>query len=233
MKNDVVTKSALKAKKRKKIIKFSKIALLIIFLILLISYVTTSIIYNNGNFSITLDKNLYYDKNIYIYDNVDYKVYRSELYAKAVDSFDNISSRWLPDDINDSEGGSHNGENYIAYTFYIENFGDMTSDYWSEIIIDDVVRNVDEAVRIRVYKDDTYETYAKTAENGDPENDTIAFESDTLVARDHVADFKPGDIIKYTVVIWLEGTDPECTDNILGGEIKLHMEFNSEFIDEN
>ena len=233
MKNSVVTKSALKVKRRKKIIKYSKLALLAVFLILLMSYVVTSIIYNNGNFSITLDKNLYYDKNIYIYDNVDYKVYRSELYATAVESFDNYSANWLPDDINESEGGSHNGDNYIAYTFYIENFGDKVSDYWSEIIIDDVVKNVDEAVRIRVYKDDTFVTYAKAADNGGPENGTIAFESDTLVAVDHVADFKPGDIIKYTVVIWLEGRDPECTDNILGGEIKLHMEFNSEFIDEN
>ena len=31
--------------------------------------------------------------------------------------------------------------------------------------------------------------------------------------------------------MWLEGSDRECTDNLLGGEIKLHMEFNSEFIE--
>ena len=28
---------------------------------------------------------------------------------------------------------------------------------------------------------------------------------------------------KYTVVIWLEGNDPECLDNILGGEFKIDM----------
>ena len=31
--------------------------------------------------------------------------------------------------------------------------------------------------------------------------------------------------------MWVEGTDIDCTDNILGGEIKVHMDFNSEFIE--
>lgn len=225
--------SASKVTRRKKIIKIAKLALLIIFLILLVLYLVVGIIYNNGNFSISLDKNLYYDKNIIIYDDNDYKVFRTELYAKAVESFDNISYKWLPSDVDGNVGGSHNGENYLAYTFFIENFGTEASDYWSEIIIDDVIRNVDEAVRIRVYKDGVPTTYAKIARNGVAERDTAPFVDDTLVARDHVANFKPGDKIKYTVVMWLEGSDLECTDNILGGEIKLHMEFNSEFIEEN
>ena len=60
-------------------------------------------------------------------------------------------------------------------SFYIENTGDRIADYWSEIVISDVIRNVDEAVRIRVYKDDEYVTYAKAKANGTPENNTIAF----------------------------------------------------------
>ena len=31
--------------------------------------------------------------------------------------------------------------------------------------------------------------------------------------------------------MWLEGNDVECTNNIIGGEFKAHMEFNSEFVD--
>ena len=118
---------------------------------------------------------------------------------------------------------------YIAYTFYIENTGNDVSDYWTEIIIDDVVKNVDEAVRIRVYKNGEAKTYAKIGANGNPERDTIPFKTSNLVVADHVENFKPGDIDKYTIVMWIEGSDPECTDNILGGEIKAHMEFNSEF----
>ena len=109
--------------------------------------------------------------------------------------------------------------------------GTDTSDYWSEIIIDDVIKNVDEAVRIRVYKNGNYITYAKIGINGQAEKDTIPFVRDDLVSFEHRKDFAPGDIDKYTIVIWIEGHDLQCTDNILGGEIKMHMEFNSEFVD--
>ena len=187
-----------------------------------------NIVYNNGNFSITLDKNLYFSRGIVIYDDPDYKVFRTELYAKSVDYFDNISYKWLPDDL-DSTNSSHNGDNYVAYTFYVENTGSDTSDYWYQIIIDDVIKNVDEAVRIRLYRNGTYVTYAKLGMNGQPEKETEPFVNSELVTYDHIEQFKPGDIDKYTIVMWVEGSDLDCTDNILGGEIKMHMQFNSEF----
>ena len=218
---------------RKKMIKKTvKITVLIILFLLILSYIIMNIIYNNGNFSITLDKNLYFQRGIVVYDNPDYKVFRTELYAQAVDYFDNISYRWLPDDI-DQVDGSHNGQNYIAYTFYIENTGTDTSDYWYQLLIDDVIRDVDQAVRFRIYRNGEYVTYAKANINGEPERDTVPFEDDELVMVEHREEFKPGDIDKFTVVIWLEGSDLDCTDNLLGGEIKAHMEFNSEFIEVN
>ncbi len=226
-----VKEKARKVKSTKKLAKKTKFILLMLLLFLLGVYLVVSIIYNNGNFSITLDDNLYYEKSLIIYDNPEYKVYRSELYAPAPESFDNISYRWLPDDLYEYEG-SHNGENYLAYSFYIENTGDRITDYWSEIVVSDVIKNVDEAVRIRVYKDDEYVTYAKAKANGTPENNTVAFESEEIVTMDHVENFSPGDKIKYTIVLWIEGSDLECTDNILGGEFKVQMNFNSEFVDE-
>ena len=98
------------------------------------------------------------------------------------------------------------------------------------------IKKIDEKVlsfgKYSVYKNDSFVTYAKLGRNGAVERDTVAFEDDTHVGLDHVENFSPGDVIKYTIVIWLEGSDPECTDNLLGGEIKLHMEFNSEFKEE-
>ena len=176
--------------------------------------------------------NLYFDKGLIVYDDSNYKVYRTELYAEVPNTFDNISYKWLPDNLHDYEGGSHNGDNYLAYTFYIENMGEQVSDYWSELVIDDVIKNVDEAVRIRVYRNGEYVTYAKLSSRGTAEPETVPFESDELVVREHVANFEPGDKDKYTIVIWVEGSDPECTDNILGGEFKVHMDFNSEYVED-
>lgn len=221
-----------KIKREKKFKKIFLVVLLLIILLLLISYFVFGIVYNSGNFSITLDKNLYFNKGLIVYDDPTYKVYRTELYAKSPISFDNVYYKWLPEDIDKRGPGSHNGDNYLAYTFYVENTGEEVSDYWSEVVIDDVIKRVDDAVRIRIYKNGEYVTYAKMGSNGNPEKNTTPFESDELVALDHVENFTPGSIDEYTIVLWVEGTDPECTDNILGGEFKVHMSFNSEHIDE-
>ena len=233
MNNEIIVKAD-KVKRRRKVIKLVKLLLLILILLLLIVYVVFGIIYNNGNFTITLDKNLYYDRNLIIYDDPTYKVYRSELLAKSPETFDNRAESWFEKEkiVLDGEGGSHNGDNFLAYTFYIENIGTMITDYWTEIVIDDVIKGIDEAIRVRVYKNGEYITYAKIAGNGKPEKGTTPFDSDTLVNLDHVENFGPGDKVKYTIVIWLDGNDPECTNNILGGEIKIHMRFNSEYMDE-
>ena len=229
MENKVILKS-LKHRRSKKIEKMVKITLLMLLLAFVLLYFVFRIIYNSGNFTITLDRNLYFEKGIVIYDNPFDKNYRSRIQVEIPEKFDNISSKWLPSDIDNYEG-NHNGDNYLAYSFYIENTGNDVSDYWGEILIDDVIKNVDEAIRLRVYKNGESVTYAKLASNGNPERDTTPFESNTTIATYHVSDFKPGQIDKYTIVLWLEGNDPECNDNILGGEIKLLMEFNSEFVE--
>jgi hypothetical protein len=216
-----------KIKAKKKFRKIIKLSLLALSLILVISYVVVSILYNSGNFTVTLDKNLYSKRSLIIYDDPNYKVYRSELYVTSLEYFDNISYKWLPTNLEDTNG-SHNGENYVAYTFYIENTGDDVTDYWAEIFVDDVIKNLDGAIRLRLYKNGEYVTYAKIGDNGMPEKETTPFKSDEIITQQHEQNFKPGDINKYTIVIWLEGNDSDCNDNILGGEIKMHMEFNSE-----
>ena len=227
-----LTLKSKKLKHEKKVRKIFMLVLIILMLLLLLAYFVVGIIYNSGNFSITLDGNLYFEKGLIIYDDFNYKVYRTELYAEAPKTFDNIYYKWLPDDLHDFDGGSHNGKNYLAYTFYIENTGEQTSDYWTELVIDDVIKNVDDAVRIRVYRDGQSVTYAKRSTNGAAEPDTVPFESDELIVREHIINFSPGSISKYTIVLWIEGSDPECTDNILGGEFKVHMDFKSENTEE-
>ena len=217
----------------KKIRKILFIIIVAIFLLLMGLYYIIGIIYNSGNFSVTLDRNLYFDGGIIIYDDPNYKVYRTELLAPSPETFDNISHKWLPLDIDQQPGGSHNGKNYLAYTFYIENTGVDVSDYWNEVEIVDVIKNVDNAVRIRIYKDGEYVTYAKLGPNGEAEKDTIPFMDEDTIALQHIENFKPGDIHKYTLVLWIEGSDPDCTDNILGGEFKVVMNFNSEHNEEN
>ena len=39
---------------------------------------------------------------------------------------------------------------------------------------------------------------------------------------------QPGDIDKFTIVVYLEGDDPECDDSLIGGEMKMHMDITEE-----
>ena len=219
------TKTTDKLKKEKKLKKKFKLAVILLLLLLLILYFVIGIVYNSGNFSITLDKNLYLDNGIIIYDDFQYKVYRTELLAKAPETFNSIKEIWLPEEIKDYEGGSHNGDSYLVYTFYIENTGDEIASYTREVIIDDVIKNVDAAIRVRIYKNGEYLTYAKLSSEGEVEPNTVPFIDDEIIMSEDVTNFKPNDIDKYTIVLWIEGEDPDCTDNILGGEFKVRMNF--------
>ena len=219
------TKTTDKLKKEKKLKKKFKLAVILLLLLLLILYFVMGIVYNNGNFSITLDKNLYLDNGIIIYDDFQYKVYRTELLAKAPETFNSIKEIWLPEEIKDYEGGSHNGDSYLVYTFYIENTGDEIASYTREVIIDDVIKNVDAAIRVRIYKNGEYLTYAKLSSEGEVEPNTVPFVDDKIIMSEDVTNFKPNDIDKYTIVLWIEGEDTDCTDNILGGEFKVRMNF--------
>ena len=219
-----------KLRKRKQGYRIAKGILAILLLVIIVTYFAFHMLYRGYNFTISLDENLYYENNVIIYDDSNYKTYRQQIKVESLERFDNISYKWLPTDLDDYEG-SHNGENYLAYSFYIENMGENTIDYYNEIIIDDVIKNVDEAIRIRVYFNGEPTTYAKMSARGVPETGTVAFKDKDIVMSSNIKEFKPGDKHKYTIVMWIEGSDLECTNNIIGGEFKAHMEFNSEFVD--
>lgn len=51
----------------------------------------------------------------------------------------------------------------------------------------------------------------------------IRFEDEDTVAQGTKYDVAPTDVHKYTVVIWLEGDDPECTDELIGGHVGMEV----------
>ena len=86
-------------------------------------------------------------------------------------------------------------------------------------------KGVDEAVRVAVYKNGEKTVYGKTKSDGTGKEKDCdkEFEASTVVMTTHSDSFKPGAKDKYTVVIWLEGNDPDCTDDRLGGEFRVDM----------
>ncbi len=225
------TTSPKQVNKRDKIIDHIRRYLFLILLFLLIVYLVLKVIYTGGRFTITLDEAGNAAADLVIYESLENKKYKRTLSAETLEFMTNISVKWIPQDINNQAEGSHNGNNYIAYTFYIENQGPSTINYWYEIFIDDVIKNVDEAMRVMLFVNDEKTIYAKANRTtGQPEKDTVAFYSEESVALDKRENFAPGDIDKCTIVIWVEGDDPDCIDDLIGGEMKMHMVISEEYI---
>ncbi len=227
----VTAKKLDRRKKRVKIAKISLIALLSTFVII---YIILGVIYKGGRFTVTLDPNFSLESGITLYESLNNRSKTNKLYAADIDFMDNIAFEWIPATVDtESNGGAHNGDNYIAYTFYLANEGPEILHYWQEIYIDDVIKNVDEAVRIVVFQNGERTIYAKKNHlTNTTEPNTEEFYSEDLPVLRSRENFKPGDIDKYTIVIFIEGNDPDCVNELLGGEIKMHMDIREEHIDQ-
>lgn len=228
-----VVLTADKVKKWHRFKRSVSITFLAILICLISMFIVLQIIYSEGNFTVILDSNQTLESGIAIYESLNDPTGKRKLYADSINFMDNISIKWLPENINDEAEGSHNGTNYIAYTFYAENQGDQYLNYWYKIVIDDVIKNVDEAARIMIYQNGVQTVYAKgNSIDREPEKGTVKFRDDddgTIILVKREA-FNPGDLDKFTVVVWIEGDDPECVDALVGGELKMHMDITEEHI---
>jgi hypothetical protein len=233
--------------KRNQMIELLLVVLLLLLLIMSISFACVSFVNKAGRFTVNMDPDSFYDKGISICETPDFKNPSIMLENAAVENMTNITKEWLTNDPKtsgnyistdrtykslqdlDNFNGSHNGTNNIAYTFYIKNGGKETVDYYMSIDIESVTKGVDDAIRVMLFKNGKPIVYGKRPRDLNNQYAMFAidelFKSEDKVCEDTRKDFKIGNIDKYTVVIWLEGWDPECVNEILGGECKLSMNF--------
>ncbi len=208
---------------------------------------------NNGNFTINL--NLYdRRRGLTLSEDAGMTRLSSKLYATPLQQAEPITmdtdqgAQSIDWSIIDAEGsrGANNGEHHIVYTFYLKNVGEQTFNYAVSLDILSKARGVEKATWVAVYRDSIYyghpsnirlrtiyalesQTQEDGIERGEYNPDSVyadaKFESERLVFSDRRNAFSPGETHKYTVVIWLEGEDPECKLERSGGMIKLEMNF--------
>lgn len=227
-----VIKTADSIKKWRDIKKIVKQALLLLLFILIILYIVLISIFQRGTFCVYNNEE---NSRIVIYESVNDPHSKRRLFADGMRLMTNISVKWLPDNLNNEKDGSHNGDNYIAYTFYVENQGEETTNYWYKMTIDDVINEADEAIRVMIIRNDEKKIYAKkNPVTGAAEDNTISFtdSDDGMIILEKRENINPYDLDKFTIVIWIEGDDPECTNSLLGGEVKMHMDITEDHIKE-
>ena len=184
-----------------------------------------------GNFTINLNRLELYRKGISIADNGDFDGATARLVANTVQDATNISIDDIPADVDGVDGG-HNGKNYMAYTYYVRNAGKEDLGYIASITLDSCAKGAEKAVRIAVYQNGERIVYAAPADDGGTEDGCENFLSDKIVCQYENKDFLVGNVDRYTIVIWMEGDDPDCVDAIIGGSVQFSMSIDADYDDD-
>jgi hypothetical protein len=186
-------------------------------------YMASALYEQSGSFTVRVNKYEMQKYGLTLSESREMVRPTSHLNAKIAEKITNIAGESIDANV-DMIDGEHNGRDYIAYTFYAQNAGETEVSYDYEITLSGVTNGLDEAIRLRLYVNGNPVTYAKTRSDGTgAEPGTTEFHSATVVTRGRIESFKPEDKTKYTVVIWIEGNDPDCIDWLIGGKMKLDM----------
>lgn len=146
---------------------------------------------------------------------------------------------------------------FFKYTFYVTNKGNSSADYDLALTMAQHSQQasnrfgLDSVLRVRFYEnknldEHNYVTYAKTSKNYhydehgevswkekvsevDESGYAEEFLNQNMILKSTVTKLQPKEVIRYTIVLWLEGSDPECQGEapvnsalILGVEIGAH-----------
>lgn len=199
------------------------ITLVLLVTLVMVVFIISLLQENMGSFVISLNRRDMLETGISLSETPDFTEPQSRLMSEPLGKATNITLSDLPPDLYRYDG-KNNGEDYISYTFYVRNEGTKPFDYRYKLNVDSSTLGVDAAVRVAIYSNsDTPQVFAKEQADGTPEPDTVPFIAPAMVTSVTVKDFKVGMADKYTVVIWLEGNDPQCTNDLFGGAIGLSM----------
>ncbi len=218
-----VTHVARAAYRQKILISAVAIVLFSTMLILITVFATNKLSEQRGIFEVmTANRG---DGEISLSNTADFAEPTVSLKGAPIGKLDNISElRHIPKDIEDTDG-PHNGENYYAHTFYLRNVGDITIDVEEKVSIISTYKGAENAMRFKVYRNGVPTTYAAPTDEGIAEYGTVAFLDRDTVYLNRISALAPGETVKYTVVVWVEGDDPDCTNDIMGGFARFGMGF--------
>lgn len=223
MASEKIRITADKVKRTSLLLKATSVLCAILLALSAVAYAVSYFYDKFGSFTVSVSRYDMAKQGLSLSETPEFDKPIARLSANSLKTITNISGDSIAENV-DSISGSHNGSNYIAYTFYLKNTGQDTVSYNYTVTMSNISGGVDEAVRVRLYRNGDSITYAKTKADGSgPERNTTEFISLSIAADERRYDFVPGDTDRFTVVIWLEGDDPECLDNIIGGKIKFDM----------
>ncbi len=208
-----------------------QIVLTVLVVLILILFIAAFMQEKMGNFTINLNRLEMYRKGIAIAADGDFTEPTAKLEVSSVQDATNISINDLPENLAELDG-DNSGRNYMAYTYYLRNAGKEDVSYVAKVTLDGSSKGAEKAARVAVWRNGERIVYAAPARDGSPEEGCENFLSEDVVCSYEEPHFLVGNVDKYTVVIWLEGDDPECVDAIVGGSLEFSMVIDAEMEDD-
>ena len=206
----------------------------------------------SGEFVISIDRGMANDGFV-LSETTDFSEKLITLNGDVVAGATNISIYDIQRDVMNVDG-KHNGINYLAYTFYIKNETGQERDDQYQLHLKRATKGAENASWIMLYHNNVQTIYAMPDKDGNPEKiysgnkfpfmeyaselvketkldeekyqlEAVPFLSSDVVCAGMRENIQSGEYDKFTVVIWMEGEDPECVDDIIGGNIEFSMSF--------
>ncbi len=217
---------------------------------MLFCYIMAAFYTQSGEFIIRVDHSG--EKRLVISDTTDFSEELISLNGTAIPDADNISIFNIDTQVAEIDG-DHNGPDYVAYTFYVKNISYDPITYTYTLSIQHSTKGIDEATWVLLYHNGQQQILAKESRSGGSESQSSEYEfpfredagnaeqysyneetgiytltakpftSSKIVTTAEREELQPQEYDKFTVVIWLEGEDPECVNDILGGSIEMMM----------
>ena len=198
---------------------------------------------NSGNFVMSVDEDAF-KRGIAISENLDFSTMGRWLTADPVEDVRDTTLDYIDifEIVNAQGAYKETRSNYLAYTFFVQNVGSETTPIDYEVAITNQSKNIADAIRVLIIVDgrveyidgirtlvsDTstmYQAPDKTDVEyiGDLANFKL-FHSSDIICKETINDLRPGQTKKISVIMWLEGEDPECIETIASGKIKIKMD---------
>ena len=149
---------------------------------------------------------------------------------------------------------------YMAFSFFLMNVGTEVVDISYVVTLFDDAKAVHRVLRFWIIENNPdsiifnhNEVYAYERDLNNPEEaaEQAAYEAaiggaiyktknfkdqsnpkNIVVCREKHTTLAPGNVIKYTVAIWLEGYEPRCNNELIGAKLKATMTFTAEIPEE-
>lgn len=174
-----------------------------------------------GTYLITMTKEAH-RKGIALSETVDFKELKTDLRFNPLNDIEDTIESFLNIEEAEKHDGQYyeEGQNYLAYTFYLKNTGVEVVNINYRLHITEEYKRLGEATIVKIRE---YENNNNNFNLIKDENYSKIYSKENTIANVTIENFKPEEVRKFTIFIWFDGK--YTNKEMMGGAIKMEWTF--------